>query len=568
MNVVTQFSASPEYNPDPRYQAMFAGAAMGLGICRLDGRIMEANPAFSKILGYSEEELTGSRAGDFIGKVRAERRGEIGREIYPGSFAPDEQALGELLRGERDSFETEKCYRRKDGSEVWGHLTVSLGRNTRREPAFLIAMLTDASVPRRMAEHLCEVEKMEIIGRLAGGIAHDFNNLLTGILLYCDLMTTGLEKSEEERRRLDSGGFENHGLKNHGWDTGELWQHVEEVRKAGEQGAALTKQLMAIARKQAAEPHLVAINEIVTSSEDLLRRLIGKQIELVVTLDTGAGLVMADPAQLRQVLLNLALNARDAVAQGGKIRLITRATELPGDTPPGGLRSAVSLAVKDSGCGMDAETRARLFEPFFTTKKPGEGTGLGLATVARIVSEAGGAIKVESEPGHGTCIEVFFPAIITSAQTTSGPVSSPALFVHQAGLRDGLSFTGELLREIGSKTVLLVDDHPAARKSIERILLVAGYRVLTAPGGKQALQLFTEHAAAVDLLIAECMMPEMKGQELAETLRQQKPGLKVLLVSGFLDVPIDPAVTTLNVIHKPFSGKTLIERVVEVMVSP
>ncbi len=552
MNVITQFPAAREYDPDPRFQAMFEGAAIAIAICRLDGRIMEANPALSRMLGYSEEELTGRQTGDFIDKIRAERRGEIGREIYPGSFSPDEQSLAELLRGERDSFETEKRYQRKDGSEVWGHLTVSLGRNPRREPAFLIAMLADATERRRMEEHLREAEKMEVIGRLAGGIAHDFNNLLTGILLYCDLLTAGLD--------------------NNGPEPGELWQHVEEVRKAAEQGAALTQQLLAIARKQAAEPRPVAINEIVASSENLLRRLTGEQIELVVmadaALDCGSGLVLADPAQLRQVLLNLALNARDALTQGGTIRLITRATEFPGAATPGTPRRSVSLTVQDDGCGMDAATRARLFEPFYTTKKPGEGTGLGLATVQRIVSEAGGVIEVKSEPGRGTCIEAFFPAIESASLAPSNaPSGRPASF-HHAGLREGLSFTGEVLREIGGNTVLLVDDHVAARKSIERILLVAGYRVLAASGGKQALQLFHEHSAAVDLLIADCMTMGMNGQNLAETMRQQKPGLKVLLVSGYQDAPVEPAASALKMIHKPFSGKTLIERVVEVMQSP
>lgn len=560
MNAITQLPAARERDPDPRFQAMFEGAAIGIGICRLDGRILEANPALSRMLGYSEEELTGRQTGDFIAKIRAERCSEIGREIYPGSFLPDEQSLGELLRGERDSFEIEKRYRRKDGSELWGHLTVSLGRNPRREPAFLIAMLADASERRRIGEQLREAEKMEVIGRLAAGIAHDFNNLLTGILLYCDLLTAGLEYRGAER-----GQSENPGRENNGYEPGELWQHVEEVRKAAEQGAALTQQLLAIARKQAAEPRPVAINEIVASSENLLRRLTGEQIELAVALDPGAGLVLADPAQLRQLLLNLALNARDALAQGGTIRLITRATEFPGDATPGKQRRAISLAVEDNGCGMDEETRARLFEPLFTTKKPGEGTGLGLATVERIVSEAGGVIEVRSEPGRGTRIEAFFPAIEPRTQVPSDAPYRHPVSLHRAGLREGLSFAGEVLRETGGKTVLLVDDHVSARKSIERLLLVAGYRVLAASGGKQALQLFREHSAAVDLLIADCMMLGMNGQKLAETIRQQKPGLKVLLVSGFQDAPVGPPASAVKMIHKPFSGKTLIERVVEVM---
>jgi PAS domain S-box-containing protein len=328
---------------------MFEGAAIGIGICQLDGRILEANPALSGMLGYSQQELAGTHAGELYPERCREGGREIGREGHPDNFLPDERLLGELMRGERGSFEIEKRYRRKDGSELWGHLTVSLGRDARREPAFLIAMLADATERRRVEEHLREAEKMEVIGRLAGGIAHDFNNLLTGILLYCDLLSAGLESGE-----LASGGF----------DRSELCQHVEEVRMAGEQGAALTHQLLAIARKQAAEPRPVRINEIVASTENLLRRLIGEQIDLVTSLDSDAGLVLADPAQMRQILLNLVLNARDSMPQGGKITLSTRAGEFPGtefpskfpseassNAAPGSARRAVSLVVKTTAVG-------------------------------------------------------------------------------------------------------------------------------------------------------------------------------------------------------------------------
>src|SRR6266436_8592199 len=322
MNVVTQFPAARDYERDLRFRAMFEGAAIGIGICQLDGRILEANPALSGMLGYSQQELAGTHAGELYPEHRHEIGCEIGREsgraIYPDNFLPDERLLGELMRGERGSLEIERRYRRKDGSELWGHLTVSLGRDARREPAFLIAMLADATERRRVEEHLREAEKMEVIGRLAGGIAHDFNNLLTGILLYCDLLSAGLESGA-----VASGGF----------DRSELCEHVEEVRMAGEQGAALTHQLLAIARKQAAEPRPIRINEIVASTKNLLQRLIGEQIELVILLDSvpdsGAGLVLADPAQLRQILKNLVLNARDAMPHGGKIILSTRTGEFP-----------------------------------------------------------------------------------------------------------------------------------------------------------------------------------------------------------------------------------------------
>src|SRR5216684_5863253 len=269
MNVVTQFPAARNYERDLRFRAMFEGAAIGIGICQLDGRILEANPALSGMLGYSQQELTGTHAGELYPEHRHEIGREIGREIYPDNFSPDERLLGELLRGERGSFEIEKRYRRKDGSELWGHLTVSLGRDERREPAFLIAMLADATERRRVEEHLREAEKMEVIGRLAGGIAHDFNNLLTGILLYCDLLTVGLKSGGWEIGELDESGLENRRS-----ERSRLCQQVEEVRMAGEQGAALTHQLLAIARKHAAEPRPIPINEIVASTENLLRRLI------------------------------------------------------------------------------------------------------------------------------------------------------------------------------------------------------------------------------------------------------------------------------------------------------
>src|SRR6202163_506953 len=234
MNVVTQFPAARDYERDLRFRAMFEGAAIGIGICQLDGRILEANPALSRMLGYSQQELAGTHAGELYPERSCEIGSEGGREIYPDNFSPDDRLLGELMRGERGSFEIEKRYRRKDGSELWGHLTMSLGRDARRQPAFLIAMLADATERRRVEEHLREAEKMEVIGRLAGGIAHDFNNLLTGILLYCDLITAALEKGRFAGGEMPGSGFASTEL-----ERNELCQHVEEVRMAGEQGAAL-----------------------------------------------------------------------------------------------------------------------------------------------------------------------------------------------------------------------------------------------------------------------------------------------------------------------------------------
>jgi two-component system cell cycle sensor histidine kinase/response regulator CckA len=638
MNVITQFPAARDYERDLRFREMFEQAAVGIGICRLDGRILEANPALSRMLGYSQQELAGTRADELYPELSRELFpetdgavgwGEVGqeeieREIYSSDSRndhssnddsqnhdlrnndlvdddlPNERLLGELMRGERASFEIEKRYQRKDGSEFWGHLTVSLGCDARRAPAFLIAMLADATERRRAEEHLREAEKMEVIGRLAGGIAHDFNNLLTGILLYCDLLSAGLENDGLENDGLENdglanGGFErdrlqNNGLQNSGLQNDALRavlsQHVREVRLAGEQGAALTHQLLAIARKQAAEPRPILLDEVVASARNLLQRLIGEQIELVISLgtasldsasldsmslnagspDTRAGMVLADPAQLRQILLNLVLNARDAMPQGGEIHVSTRTAEFPSDGEPGKAKRAVALAVKDNGCGMDAETRARLFEPFFTTKNPGEGTGLGLATVQRIVSEAGGRIEVASEPGRGTLIEIFLPVIetpkikIPQAEVLNSAASNQVRSIEASAIPTPANARS-------GKTILLVDDHAAARKSMQHLLLNAGYRILAASSGKQALKIFSEHSSTVDLVITDCMIPGTNGRELAETLRGQKPELKVLLVSGYQDAPVGLAVGSVELVRKPFSGRNLIERVVDIMQS-
>jgi PAS domain S-box-containing protein len=379
MKVVTPIRAARRLDDDRalRFRAMFEGAAVGIAICGLDGRILEANPTLCRMFGYLPSDKN-----------------------KPEALLPGRPLLDQLLQGQRAAVEIEKRYRRQDGSDFWGHLTVSLDPDPLHQPGFLIAMLTDATERRRIDEHLRDAEKMEVIGRMAGGIAHDFNNMLTGVLLYCDLLSSGLESAQLEGLELVPS---------------DLCQQVQEVRRAAEHGAGLTRQLLSIARKQTTKLRPILINEIVVSTESLLRRLIGEHLELVDVLDAGAGLVLADPVQLRQILLNLVLNARDAMPGGGRILLSTHLVQLPGELGSALPRRAVSLVIKDNGCGMDAETRARMFEPLFTTKGAGEGTGFGLATVQRIVGEAGGTIEVETEPGHGTSITVVFQAIETSS---------------------------------------------------------------------------------------------------------------------------------------------------------
>ena len=392
MDVTTKVPANIESYRDLRFPQVFDAAAIGMAICHFDGRILEGNSALGRMFGYDCEELPGVDPWE----LHAAQFHPEPFDRSDSSESNGSQFLAELLRGERGSFAVEKRYLRKDGSNFWGHLTVSLARNAHHNPVFLVALLEDITQRKRVDERLRQAEKMEVIGRLTGGIAHDFNNLLTGILLYCDLL---LSELEPDRRAC---------------------RHIEEVRLAGEQGAALTQQLLAVARKHAPKPRALSINEIVTSTEKLLRCLIGEHIELVTVLDVSAGMVFADASRLRQVLLNLVVNARDAMGsspegQPWRIRLSTKPGQLPGQRPSSLAQSnsvpAVCLIVEDNGCGMNADIRAHLFEPFFTTKDAGEGTGIGLGTVQRIVSEFGGRIEVASEPGSGTRFEVLLPAL-------------------------------------------------------------------------------------------------------------------------------------------------------------
>jgi two-component system cell cycle sensor histidine kinase/response regulator CckA len=478
---------------DVRFRTLFEGAAIGIGVCALDGHILECNQALSKMLGYRREELTGMHAHEL---------GREDRESAEGSVPPRQSDV-------HGSIEPERRYRRKDGSYLWGRLTISVVHDSGGEAAFQVALLEDASEHKRTAEKSREAEKMEVIGRLAGGIAHDFNNLLTGVLLYCDLLSDGMKQGSRLR------------------------QHVEEIRLAGEQGAALTQQLLAIARKQAPQLRPTAINDVVSSTRNMLSRLIGEHVELTTVLAPRLRTVLADEAQLRQVLLNLVLNARDAMPHGGQVTVRTRNNGRIGNAA-----STVSLLVEDTGLGMDEESRTRLFEPFFTTKPAGHGTGLGLTTVQRIVSEAGGAIHVASELGHGTRIEVEFPAL-SARQSVRLPSRRPAT----------------------SQTILLVDDHVSARSSIQRVLHHAGFRVLSASSGKQALKLFAKHEQEIGILLADCRMPGMNGRELAQALRERKTDLRVLLISGYHESREGPPDHSVELIRKPFSGRVLLERI-------
>jgi PAS domain S-box-containing protein len=380
-----------------------------------------------------------------------------------------------------------------------------------------------------LEQQLRQAQKMEAVGRLAGGVAHDFNNILTAITGHAELLLEDL--GHHDPRRVD----------------------VDEIRRSAERAAGLTRQLLAFSRQQVLQPKVVDLNALVLDMDKLLRRLIGEDVELATVLDPALGPVTADPGQLEQVIVNLAVNARDAMPQGGKLTLETRNIDLDESytlehslVKPG---PYVQLTVSDSGIGMDEETQAHAFEPFFTTKPRGQGTGLGLAMVYGTVKQSGGFIWVYSEPGHGATFKIYLPRVDAPVESTAppAPVERPPR---------------------GSETVLLAEDEPAVRAIAQQALERQGYTVLAAPSGADALALAAQHGATIHLLLTDVVMPGMSGRDLADRLTAQRPGIRVLYISGYTDNAIvrhgmlEPGLAYLQ---KPFRPDALVRKVREVL---
>ncbi|HEX6104422.1 MAG TPA: PAS domain S-box protein [Gemmatimonadales bacterium] len=382
---------------------------------------------------------------------------------------------------------------------------------------------------RRSEQQLRQAQKMEAVGRLAGGIAHDFNNLLTGILSYCDLILQEV----------------------HGGDP--IRADLEQIRHAGLRAAALTRQLLAFSRRQVLQPRVLSLNSTVFEVDGMLRRLLGADVTLETELEPGLWYVLADPGQIEQVLMNLVVNARDAMPVGGRVRIATsnRRSPAAGDSQPNGIRPGnyVTVAVTDTGIDMDGPTQARIFEPFFTTKDPGKGTGLGLSTVYGIVQQSGGHVAVESAPGQGATFTVFLPRY---------EGSGAALPAHP----DRRTLPG------GHETLLLVEDEAAVRSSARRLLERYGYIVLEARHGADALRMVEEGTTEVDLVLTDVVMPEMGGRELVERLRARRPGLKVLFMSGYTEKAITPEGIMpphTGFVEKPFTVEQLLRRLREIL---
>lgn len=383
----------------------------------------------------------------------------------------------------------------------------------------------------RTEEQLRQAVKMEAVGRLAGGVAHDFNNLLTAILGYSQLLLRRMTVDDPLRGT------------------------VQEIQRAGERAAGLTRQLLVFSRKQTVEPRLVDLNQIVSNLDRMLRRLIGEDVELVTTLQRDLGLVRVDPGQIEQVLVNLVVNARDAMPAGGRLTISTSAVDF--DAADGTIahgRDArchhVMLSVRDTGCGMDRTTRQHLFEPFFTTKSEGEGTGLGLSTAYGIVKQAGGHIEVESEAGQGSTFRVILPKADGTGAREATATEVPAAVAD------------------GHETILLVEDDRLVRQLAGSILRQAGYHVLEADGPDGALTSARNHPGSIDLVVTDVVMPRMNGCEMFDLLTRERPGLRGLFMSGYTDAPqrtggVD--FTGRPFLQKPFRPDDLARRVRETL---
>ncbi|HWO32602.1 MAG TPA: ATP-binding protein, partial [Candidatus Acidoferrum sp.] len=387
----------------------------------------------------------------------------------------------------------------------------------------------DVTERRVLERQLRMAQKMEAIGRLSGGIAHDFNNHLGVIIGYSRLLKKAL-----------------------GTNSG-LNEHALEIEKAGERAASLTKQLLAFSRQQVLTPAILCLNTLASDMEGMLPRLLGEDVEVSLALDPGLDNVKADQSQIEQVIMNLAVNARDAMPTGGKLKIQTANAAFDQaytQTHPGSrVGNYVLLAVTDTGTGMDAGTLTNIFEPFFTTKERGKGTGLGLATVYGIVKQSNGYIWVDSVPGKGTSFEIYLPRHVGEARVEGRKVDS-----------------SENLR--GSESILLVEDAEPLRKLAQTLLTAAGFRVLSAGSGEEALEVASHSGVAFDLLLTDVVMPGMNGRVLAEQLLPRQPGMKVLFMSGYTDSFIaghgvlDPGT---NLLHKPFTEDVLIRKTREVL---
>jgi two-component system cell cycle sensor histidine kinase/response regulator CckA len=504
-----------------RFKRLAESGIIGIAVADLRGKVHEANDAYLRMIGFSRDEL---QAGLVDSAVL----------VAPEWHAADEQAL-ELLRAHGAAPPWESAYLGRDGSCV----PVLLGA-AMLDPINCITFAADLSerkraeeALRRSEEQFRQAHKMEAIGGLAAGVAHDFNNLLTVILGYSETIAADLAPSDP------------------------ILPALGEIRAAGRRAADLTRQLLAFSRQQVLEPRVLNLNDVVTDMQRMLRRLIGEDVELTVLGTSDLDMVNVDPGQINQVLMNLVVNARDAMPSGGKLTIETANVLLDSDyvAQHEGARSGpyVTLSVIDSGLGMTPEIQARIFEPFFTTKEFGKGTGLGLSTVFGIVQQSGGNIEVHSEPGLGTTIKVYLPR--SDAPHARHPLTVPS----NESCNDG------------TETILVVEDEEGVRAVVCTILRRHGYRILEAQSGGDALVVCEQHAATIDLMLTDVVMARMSGRQLAERLLPMRPDMKVIYMSGYAGSSIgDRGVldSSFAFLQKPIMPASLVRKVRDVLDAP
>ena len=463
--------------------AALGGAPIAFAFYDRDLRYVRVNPALAALTGLPVEAHRGRRIRDVLPALAPIVEPILDRVISTGKPVLDVEVEGPTPTSpeRRRSFLASYYPISDNGGGLSG----------------VGAVIVDTTEQKHLQEQLRQSQKMEAVGQLAGGIAHDFNNMLTAIKSFSELLLSDMP------------------------DDGQHRGDVVEIRSAADRAAALTRQLLAFSRRQLLQPVQLDINQVVRGLEDMLGRLLGEDIDCVWRLDPALDLAIADPSQIDQILLNLAVNARDAMPKGGRLTIETanvwidqEYADRVGDVPAG---RYVVLAVSDTGIGMDAETRGRIFEPFFTTKEPGRGTGLGLSTVYGIVRQSDGHISVYSEPERGTTFRIYLPR----SEALSRRVTPARLVTRPA--------------PTGSETVLLVEDDPAVRLVAARILGRQGYRVFEAPTPEEALSIVDRHAGAIDLIMTDLVLPQMSGRELAERVLETAPEIKVLFMSGYTD---------------------------------
>ena len=487
-----------------RYRLLFEASPLPMWVYDQDTlRFLMVNDAAVRVYGWSREEFL---AMD-ITAIRPANEAEAVRQFVRGMEDGFHQSAGRWRHVTRGGAVLEV--------EITSHSLEFEGRRAR------LVHVTDITERRRLEEELRQSQKMEAVGQLAGGIAHDFNNLLTAITNYSELLLD--ELGEESALRAD----------------------VREIRAAADRAGALTRQLLAFGRRQVLQPTTLAVNDVVAELERMLRRLLGPEIVFGVALAPDAGNVSADRGQLEQVLMNLVVNARDAMPDGGALTIET-GLALVGPNCVTGLEPGayVRIAVRDSGTGMDQATQTRVFEPFFTTKPPGKGTGLGLSTVYGIVAQSGGAVTIDSTPGRGTCMTILLPRVdaTPSPRRPSGSVAA----IPESGA-------------LG--TVLVADDEESVRVAVARILRKAGYRVLVAANGQEALGAAESYGEPIEILLTDLSMPGMNGQELAARIRALRAETRVVLMSGHGGDELarqGPQREGLVFLQKPFTLQTLL----------